>query len=61
MLPKINMEKAECSKIIQREYEKIFMILEPILTKIVNEEKLSNSDIEDIKAIRNQIKFKIQK
>ena len=45
----------------QEEYAKLFIILEPILTKIVNKEKFTEAEIEDVKQIRSKIKFKFAK
>jgi hypothetical protein len=41
-----------------KKFENLFTILEPILTKIINNQKLSSSDIDDIKKVREIIKFK---
>jgi hypothetical protein len=54
-------QKLKDYKVSQEEYEKIFIVLEPILTKIINEEKISPAEIEDVKQIRGLIKFKFVK
>jgi hypothetical protein len=45
----------------QEEYVKLFIILEPILTKIISKEVITEAEIDDIKRIRGIIKFKFVK
>lgn len=54
-------KKFDESKKIHKKYEEILTILEPILTKIVDEKKLSKSNVEDVKKVREMIKFKLLK
>ena len=51
-------KKLDDFKKVQEQYSNMFTILEPILTKIVDGKKLSNSDIEDVKKVREILKFK---
>jgi hypothetical protein len=54
-------KKLEDYKITQVEYERIFIVLEPILTKVINKQEVTPAEIEDVKHIVSQIKFKIKK